>query len=255
MPIVSFKIIAALSILILTVLAGLLPLRLARNYKHLLHFGDAFASGVFLSAALLHLLPESEQAFSHVLGTINYPAAQLICIITFIVLLLMERSVLIYGHCHEPHHQASDNLTTPFLLTLVLTVHSFVEGAAIGISSSFAGAFVIYLAIIAHKGSESFALSTNLHRYNLTLRSITRIILIFSLMTPLGVFAASLTKFFLQTNSGEWLEAIFNAVATGTFLYLGTAHIIEGVKSFERIGELVSLIIGITLMAVVAIWV
>lgn len=251
MPIVSFKIIAALSILILTIVAGLLPLRLAKNYKHLLHFGDAFASGVFLSAALLHLLPEAEQGFSHVLGSINYPAAQLICIVTFIVLLLMERGVLIYGHCHEPN----GNITTPFLLTLVLTIHSFVEGAAIGISSSFAGAFIIYLAIIAHKGSESFALSTNLHRYNLTLRNITRIILIFSLMTPLGVFAASLTKYCLQTNSGELLEATFNAIATGTFLYLGTAHIIEGVKSFERIGELVSLIFGITLMALVAIWV
>jgi len=251
MPIVSFKIIAALSILLLTVIAGLWPLRLARNYKHLLHFGDAFASGVFLSAALLHLLPESEASFNHVLGTINYPAAQLICIITFIVLLLMERSVLIYGHSHKPDH----NITTPLLLTLVLTIHSFVEGAAIGISSSFAGAFVIYLAIIAHKGSESFALSANLHRYNLSLRSITRIILIFSLMTPLGVFAASLTKSLLHTSSGEWLEAIFNAVATGTFLYLGTAHIVEGEKSFDNIGEIVSLIIGITLMAVVAIWV
>jgi len=251
MSIISFKILAALSILFLTIIAGLWPLRLAKRYTHLLHFGDAFASGVFLSAALLHLLPESEEGFRHVLGAINYPAAQLICVITFIVLLLMERGVLIYGHAHQPN----GTLTTPFLLTLVLTVHSFVEGAAIGISASFAGAFVIYLAIIAHKGSESFALSANLHRYNISLPNITRIILIFSLMTPLGVFAASITKYLLQTNSGAMLEATFNAVATGTFLYLGTAHIIEGAKSFEHIGELLSLIIGITLMALVAIWV
>jgi len=249
MPILSFKILAAFTIFVLTVIAGLWPLRLAKKYSHLLHFGDAFASGVFLSAALLHLLPESEQGFTQALGAINYPIAQLI--ITFIVLLTMERGVLIYGHMHQTNH----NLSTPILLTLVLTIHSFVEGAAIGISSTFAGAFVIYLAIIAHKGSESFALSTNLHRYNLNLRNITRIILIFSLMTPLGVFAASLTKHLLQTQSGGLLEASFNAVATGTFLYLGTVHIVEGEKSFAHMGEIIALTVGIILMALVAIWI
>lgn len=271
MDIFTFKSLAAISILILTIVTGFLPLRFAIKNHRLLNFGDAFACGVFLSAALIHMLPDAQQGFDKILGSAAYPVAPLLCLITFIFLFLFERALLLCGNCttckckfdEHTEHPASDdhvefgkkNWLTPFLLVFVLTVHSFVEGAAIGINSSLAGATIIFLAVIAHKGSESFAFASNLYRHALSMKWLTRIIVFFSLMTPIGVFAASATEYLLHLKSGSMLEAVFNAIAAGTFLYLSTDHLVEGKKTFSSFSEIVALVIGAGMMAAVAIWV
>ncbi|EKE00660.1 MAG: zinc/iron ABC transporter permease [uncultured bacterium] len=246
-----FKAIAATSIFLLTLTAGLLPLKIAKEKAHLLHLGDAFASGVFLSAALLHLLPEADKGFRLILSNDSYPLAQLICIASFVLLLLMERSIFTYGKRHFP----DSKIIAPFLLILLLAIHSLVEGAAIGTSINLAETSMLFFAVIAHKGSESFALAINLHHYSVSTKNIKQIIALFSFITPLGIFVASLVMYALQTNSGNTLGSVFNAIAAGTFLYLGTEHLVEGAKSFESFLEIAALILGITLMALVAIWV
>lgn len=273
MDVFTFKITAAISILILTLITGFLPLRFAIKNHRLLNFGDAFACGVFLSAALIHMLPDAQQGFEKILGPTAYPVAPLLCLVTFMLLFLFERALLLFGNCatckcNLDNHKVSNftnesehaefgkkNFLTPFLLVFVLTMHSFVEGAAIGINSSLAGASIIFLAVIAHKGSESFAFASNLYRHALSMKWLTRIILFFSLITPIGVFAASATEYLLKLHSGSILEAIFNAIAAGTFLYLSTDHLVEGKKTFSNLSEIVALIIGAGMMAAVAIWV
>lgn len=294
MNLIIYKSLAAVSIFALTLIAGLLPLRIALRNKQLLHLGDAFASGIFLSAALLHLLPDAEAGFAKWRGGIDgYPVAQLICAVAFVMLLLMEHGLMIYGRRkfqqnsrHEHHgdeisgkggdnrvsdagidiccHGAScvcsnvgeKNVVTPYLLLLILSVHSFIEGSAIGISGNFAGVLIIYIAVIAHKCSESLALVSNLFRYALHPKRICWLIIIFSLLTPTGIFSASLIENLLHLNAENNLFACsFNAIAAGTFLYLGSVHIMECEKSFEDLGEITALILGIGVMAVVALWV
>lgn len=250
MYLIIFKVIAAASIFLLTLTAGLLPLKIAKDKTHLLGLGDAFASGIFLSAALLHLLPEADQVFHDVFGNnCHYPFAQLICITVFVLLLVMERSVITYGK----YHFSDNRSTAPFLLVLLLSIHSLVEGAAIGTNINLVETSMIFFAVIAHKGSESFALAANLHRYSLSEKNIRKIMTIFSFITPLGIFIASLIMYALQTSSGNILGAIFNAITAGTFLYLGTEHMVEKTKSFDNPSEILALILGITLMALVAI--
>lgn len=251
MHLIIFKTIAAASIFLLTLTAGLLPIKIAKNKAHLLCLGDAFASGVFLSAALLHLLPEATHGFQHALSKDCYPFAQLICITTFVLLLIMERGIFTYGK----HNSSDHKIIAPFLLILLLAIHSLVEGAAIGTSNTPAETTMLFFAVIAHKGSESFALATNLHHHNLTTKNIQKIIAIFSFLTPLGIFIASLVMYALQTNSGNIIGAVFNAIAAGTFLYLATEHLIKGTKSLENFLEIIALISGITLMALVAIYI
>jgi zinc transporter ZupT len=251
MCLIIFKTIAATSIFLLTLISGLLALKIAKNKIHLLYLGDAFASGIFLSAALLHLLPDADSGFHKILTNHSYPIAQLICVITFILLLIVERAILTYGK----HHFSDKKTIAPFLLVLLLSVHSLVEGAAIGTGFSLAETSMIFFAVIAHKGSESFALAVNLHHYNLSTKNIQKIITIFSFITPLGVFLASFIMYTLNTSAGSVLEATVNAITAGTFLYLGTEHMIEKTKPFENPIEILALILGITLMAAVAIWV
>ena len=248
MYLIIFKTMAAASIFLLTLTAGLLPIKIAKNKAHLLCLGDAFASGVFLSAALLHLLPEAENGFRIIASNNTYPFAQLICIITFIALLLMEHSIFTLSKAHN-------KIIAPLLLILLLTIHSLVEGAAIGTSNTLAETSMLFFAVIAHKGSESFALATNLHHHNLTAKNIQQIIAMFSFITPLGIFIASLVMYALQTNSGNTIGAIFNAIAAGTFLYLATEHLLKGTKLLENFYSYVTLILGITLMALVAIYI
>ncbi|MBU0744009.1 MAG: ZIP family metal transporter [Gammaproteobacteria bacterium] len=75
----------------------------------------------------------------------------------------------------------------------------------------------------------------------------------------MGIFIASYMIEASASRSGELLSGMLNAVTAGTFLYLGTEHLTEHLtkdkKSFEKIAEGISLIFGITLMALVAIWV
>ena len=251
MHLLTFKTVAATTIFLLTVVFGLLPSRIAKTRAHWLHLGDAFAGGVFLSAALLHLLPDANNQFKAILSQEDmYPFAYLICIVAFICLLILERGISAYDKTREVK---SKNLSS-FLLVLLLSVHSLAEGAAIGVGNNLIETAMIVFAVIAHKGSESFALAVNLHRHLISADSIKKIILFFALITPLGIFVASLVAYLLQTGSGSLLNAILNAITAGTFLYLGTEHMLECDKPFEHSNEILALIIGIAMMAVIAIW-
>lgn len=244
------KIIFATSIFLLTLVTGLLPLRIAKHNARFLDVCDAFASGIFLSTALLHLLPDAAEKFNAI-GGIDYPLAYLICISTFILLLIMERGIALYGEKHFSDHK----IMAPIFLVILLSIHSLVEGAAIGINANFLETAAIFFAVLAHKGSESFALSMNLHHSGLATKIIKRVIMLFSMITPLGIFIASSVVYASETTSGGLLDANFCAIAAGTFLYLGTEHLVEGKKSFEQFNEVIALILGVALMALVAIWV
>jgi solute carrier family 39 (zinc transporter), member 1/2/3 len=281
------KIIAGASVFALILISGLLPLRIAIRKQHLLHLGDAFAGGIFLSAGLLHLLPEAEHGIREFYsaggggvgvggGGEGYPLAQLLCVMSFVFLLLLERGASVYGKYRAATKVGGNggdsggssggqgealigcshkHFLTPYLLLLTLSVHSFIGGAAIGISSNFVDALAIYLAVIIHKGSETIALVSNLYSYAVPHKRIGRIIFLFALLTPLGIFFASLINHLFYVSSAHFIAALFNAIAAGTFVYLGSVHIMECKKSFEDLGEITALVLGIVLMSVVAIWV
>src|SRR3989338_6375401 len=158
-PLLTLKILAAIAILLIALLAALLPLRFARSHRRILTIGDAFASGVFLSAALFHMLPAAEAGFRATLPAISFPYANLLCAIAFVIILFLERGV---GHFHHTHDAASDSArmpVTPYVLVLVLSIHALIEGIALGINATVTSALIIFSAIVAHKGSESFALA------------------------------------------------------------------------------------------------
>lgn len=244
------KIIFAIGIFLLTITMGFLPLRIAKHNIRFLSLGDAFASGVFLSTALLHLLPDAVVKFNIIYNN-NYPLAYLICLTTCILLVIVERGIFIYSNKRITNNQ----IVVPIMLISLLSIHSLIEGAAVGLNTNLLEALTIFFAVFAHKGSEGFALAVNFHRFGITIKNIQQIIAIFSFITPLGIFIASYIIFITETNCGNLLTAYFNAIAAGTFLYLGTEHLIESKKSFEKTSEIIALILGVGLMALVAIWV
>lgn len=249
-----FKIMLALIVLLTTVVGGFWPFFKKGHLtnKELEHIdfpgGESLATGIFLGAGLLHMLPDATQAFSRT--GYNYPLSFLIAGVSFLLLLLLE-------HISDTFkHRASSFLTSIALLTaIMLSIHSFLEGAAVGLSASFSTTFIIFIAIIAHKGAASFSLSVNLNRSSF--RFIQNIIIfsIFAFMTPIGIFCGH--WILLKTSHNSLLVPIFSSLAAGTFLYIGTLHGLGRASLIRHccnMKEFFFMLTGFIVMAIVAIW-
>lgn len=252
MSLIIYKLLAGIAIFITSLIAVIYPLRARAHPTHhlLLELGDAFASGIFLGAALFHMLPEATRVFTQDLGKVSYPLAELFCASGFLLLLFFER---LSGDSEEGHHRT----TIPYVVTLIIIIHSLIEGTALGINTTLATTSIIFVAIFAHKSSESFALAIILNRSLLSLKHIWALVIIFSLMTPLGIVLGTSVTLFLHLEKGQLIAAGINAFAAGTFLYMSTLHHINHhQRSHEGEGmiEFVALLAGLMIMAALAAW-
>jgi zinc transporter 1/2/3 len=244
------KLLSALMILLLTLAAGLYPFykRYHSHRGHAFPLAEGFACGVFLGAGLIHMLGDAAQQFT-IAGN-PYPWACLIAGITFLLLYCLEELGRFYQR-----HQTSEQTFFALLATLMLSIHSLLEGAALGLSANLLIAVFIFIAIIAHKWAAGFALAININKTPLSLRSRGGLFFIFAVMTPAGIFLGNWIH--LDAFNHPLLMPIFTAMAAGTFIYLGTVHSL-GHRCHTTTPHLLpyacSVILGFAIMAIVAIW-
>jgi zinc transporter ZupT len=215
-----------------------------------IEWGDALASGIFLGAAFFHMLPDATQTFRHVYPNQTFPLSEAICVAGFLLLLMLERLSLIYSSIPSKN-------TVPIILGLILIIHAVTEGVALGIGSTFPETLMLFIAILAHKGSESFAFCITLLKQQIPFRKIFFIIVFFALMTPLGIGIGAMVNEFSFARHGEIMAATFNAFAAGTFLYISTLHHIhfhQHTHDTQGLLEFISLVFGATIMGVIALW-
>lgn len=251
MSLIIYKIFAAFLIFMTSLMTVIYPLK-QKHFGHVrepMALGEALANGIFLGAALFHLLPDAIHLLHQAIA-IEYPIAELICASGFIFLLFLERLSLAFTGC--PNQK-----TIPYILTITLIIHSLIEGTALGIGSTFSEAVLIFIAIIAHKGSESFALCMTLLRHDYPFRRILFIVIFFALMTPLGILLGATINALTVIQQGKLIAGCFSAFAAGTFLYIATlhhAHFHEHKGEAQGIYEFLSLVFGTAVMAVLAVW-
>jgi len=255
-----FKTIALIAIFIVGAMGGLFSVKLStsKNSKKLFSRGNAFAAGVFLAAGLIHMLPDAHEGFKQ-FG--DFPWAYLGCAIGFSIILFLER-VLLGGHdavanSVNKHHDSEKKISFHVLvLAAILSVHSIIAGIALGTEKNIAHSCVILFAILAHKGSASFALSINLLKEGAAKRMVFRVIFFFCFMTPLGIIIGVLIDKAMSGIAQQIVTASFDSLAAGTFLYvsiLGITHE-EFSDQHDALSKFIFLCMGIIVMAIVAIW-
>ncbi|MGQ3888054.1 ZIP family metal transporter [Legionella sp. CNM-1927-20] len=248
----SLKLIFGLAIVAVILLAGWYPFKKRARYseEHIdFPIGETLSTGIFLGAGLLHMLPDADHLFNEF--GYHYPFAYIITGIVFLFFLWFE-------HLGKElyHHQAVNHPAFAILAWAMLSIHSLMLGAALGLNSSNSLIIMLFLAIITHKWAESFAIAVQLNKSSLNMAKRLFFFLSFSLMTPIGIFVGWYFGRGVETHS--LFDPILIAASAGTFLYLGTLHGLEKCVMVERCCNLryfSFVIIGFLLMASVAIYV
>ena len=255
MDTLEFKVLAVVLLAISGLIGGLVPLRieLSKTGKRLLMLGNALAGGIFLGAGLIHMLGDAVDLFETISGDSDYPWALFVCGCGFLAILMLER---VCAGREESDVSADGRSIYPYVLLLVLSVHSVIAGVSLGLERDMAATVVLFIALIAHKGAAAFALGVGLRNSGTEVATHKKLVAFFSSMTPLGcclgtVFARSATG-----DTIDHFEAVFDALAAGTFLYVAILDIIA--ESFEsrrdRLKKFLLVFAGFGLMALVAIW-
>ena len=237
-------------ILLSTLLAAIYPFtrKLKKHSYYDFPVGEALASGIFLGAGLVHMLGEASRHFNT--SGYHYPFAFLLAGIIFMILLFFEH---IGKEMHEHNNEKSPEFA--HLTVFMLSLHSFLEGAALGLSDSLSMMLVILSAVMAHKWAASFAVAVQINKSTLSMKSGALLFLIFAIMTPLGILFGTTAMDHMREY--PLLEPIFVSLAAGTFLYLGTLHGLQRAVMIEKCCNLKHfgfVVLGFSVMAVVAIW-
>ena len=242
MSLLTIKIIAALAILAIGVVGGIIPLLAARHHasRRFLSLGNALAGGIFLGAGFIHLLPEAAEALEDV---VDYPLAALLAAFGVGVLLLVDRVLFESTRAlgSEPTDEPRQPIY-PVVLLLVLSIHSIIAGIALGLEPEVATSVLVMLGILFHKGSAAFALMVSAHSAG-TGKTRLRVILgVFVLMTPLGILLGTVASNLLEDQAATLIEGGFMALAAGTFIYVAILDVIDAEMSRfdDRVARFVS---------------
>jgi zinc and cadmium transporter len=217
--------------------AAAIPLRLTPE-PHRADLFIAFAAGVLLGAALLHLLPEAwaELGPRSLFGVLAGVAA----------LFLFERlfSELV-SHGPEAHAMVHET-EGPEVLGLAaffgLSLHTVSDGVALGAALSTSAWPAVFAAIFAHQLPVAFSLSALLRRSGRSTRSTLAYCGAFALTVPLGAFAyQGVAQAAPHFSLLPWALAF----SAGNFVHLALGDIIPDLR--RRQTRLAQLLIGLSL--------
>lgn len=204
----------------------------------------SFAAGVMLGAAFFHMLPEAVETG----GIESLPWA----LAGFVFLFLMERYVLIHW-CKEEEdcevHDTHGHGTMGLAALLGLSIHTLVDGFALGAAVGAGVGASAFLAILFHKVPNSFSLASILVYEKYARRRVAAYVGIFVLTLPLGAFLYYLLSGLVESKAFGAGALAFSA---GTFLHLAVSDLIPDLhrNKDKRLVLSLALLAGIGLMIV-----
>lgn len=208
------KFFIVLATLVSTLLGGFFALR----YKDKLHLILGFSAGAVIGVAFFDLLPEALE-----LGKQFYDISTITSVVAlgFIGYMILDR--LVFFHCHDEetdHHTHSNQ--RGILGAASLAVHSFLDGAAIGLAFqvSYTMAGVVAAAVLVHDFSDGIN-TVNLILKNSGTSKQARSWLFVDAAAPVLGFIST-----LYVSLPENAIGLFLAVFAGFFFYIGASDLL-----------------------------
>jgi zinc transporter ZupT len=225
-----------------TLLGGLFAVRYRKRFGIL----AAFAAGVLIAVSFFDLLPETFKLAKNA----GVPLEQVMYVtaVGFIFLLVLERYFSVHkvcladGTCTNVHHHRGG-----FFGTAELSVHSFMDGLAIGIGfqMEFHIGIIVAFAVIAHDFSDALNTVTLMLKSGNSVRSSFKMLLLDAITPVLGVLSTLVIR--IPKN----YLILFLPFFAGGFLYFGSSDLLP--QAHEKDDPLVS--IAFTLMGFLLIFV
>jgi len=196
-----------------TLLGGLFALK----FKDRLHLILGFSAGAVIGVAFFDLIPEAIE-----LGSKNFDVSTITSIIalSFVVYMILDRFVFLHSHHHDHEEEALHPRGK--LGAGSLSIHSFLDGIAIGLAFqvSIAVGAIVAIAVLTHDFSDGINTVNLVLKNNGSKKEAFRWLLVDAIAPVLGIIS---TLFFsLQESSLGILLAVFS----GFFLYIGASDLL-----------------------------
>lgn len=215
-------------ILAATIAGGLIPMTVKRIHPSLPIYLLAFTGAFLFGVTIMHLLPEVYHQLGHQAGIY-------VVLGFFLQVFLQQLSHgMEHGHTHLPAAEGQHHHHIAIMPLLVgLSIHAFMEGIPLGFRYEDRSAMPsLVMGVAAHKLPEALTLITVMIHAHQRTAKLWRILITFSLMTPLAAVLAS--------QLGDRFEGITHylvyviALVIGAFLHISTTIFYEsGTKHHE----------------------
>ena len=164
-----------------------------------------------------------------------------------------EHEHSIFADINKKHHNQRHYLRS-YLLLIALSVHALFEGLAVGLFQNMDSMVELLGALIIHKCILAFSIGINLVQHSFPAMMVARSSFLFSAMSPVGLGIGILMLTYASSSLGRIFSAIFQAIATGTFLYVTFFEIFFhelNSKECHRMLKVLMMTLGYSLIAVV----
>lgn len=223
-------------LLLSSVIAGaiiveLFSIKKSKNIQVLLTFSGAY----LLAVSMLHLIPE---IFTNTI-TNNIG---IFILAGFLIQILLEyfSQGIEHGHFHKSN-------TIPFSVLISLCLHALLEGIPLGGHLHNHAHNALLTGIVLHKLPVSIVLMSFFFQSNISKKKAYILLLLFALMSPLGVFSGN-----LFTSLANYQNEIM-AIVVGIFLHISTTILFESSDGHKfSLQKILAIIIG-TFIAILSL--
>lgn len=235
---ITFIAIAAFSA---TLLGGLFALR----FRDRLHLILGFSAGAVIGVAFFDLIPEAIELGSsaHSVSTITSLVA-----LGFVLYMVLDRFVVMHGHAHDDTHEKMHNGHHQGILGAgSLSIHSFLDGAAIGLAFQVSAAVgaIVAAAVLVHDFSDGINTVNMILKNGGQKKKAFKWLLVDALAPVLGIIS---TLFF---SLSEAVLGVILAIFAGFFLYIGASDLLpESYHGHPRALTTIMTLAGIAVMFV-----
>jgi ZIP family zinc transporter len=219
-----------------TLAGGLFALR----FKDKLHLILGFSAGAVIGVVFFDLFPEALS-----MGTNHYGADKITFIVAlgFLSYMILDRLAVLHSHEHENPSGIKSQLGAGSL-----SVHSFLDGIAIGwafqISTTIG--IAIAIAVVAHDFSDGINTVSVVLKDKNNSRAAFKWLVVDAIAPVIGV----ITAFFLKLPESSF--AIVLAVFSGFFLYIGASDLLpESQSQYPKLWTTIMTIAGASILYVV----